>query len=429
MMSLNRRNALLVGGLLLMVLAIGFSSIRCASGEPSDPRPQTAQQELTTAAAEGARQAAVDAPQTTALKVSVIHKPLYAKGSDGKVHLEYDLVSTSVFPVPVTLTKVEVVAGDGRRLLTLEEDALEARTQPLGDYSATTREVPASGSLATLVDIKVPPGEVPERVTNLITYELPPDAPQILEALVGSHVIKGPKLEVPRRPATVVAPPLSGEGWWNGNGCCDTTPHRSFRIAVDGERFVTPETFAIDWVQVRQVTVDGEQVYRSFEGDGTQNEQYFAFGANVRSATSGEVVDVRDGLPNETPNTDPVNVHLPLDVGGNHVAVRVRPGVYAFYGHLQPGSIVVQEGDRVETGQLLGKLGSSGNSTQPHLHFDISDGPDPLTSDSLPHVYDRYTWAGSVDVAQSTAENLVIEGTPRPERKTYPLFPSLVEFR
>jgi murein DD-endopeptidase MepM/ murein hydrolase activator NlpD len=109
--------------------------------------------------------------------------------------------------------------------------------------------------------------------------------------------------------------------------------------------------------------------------------------------------------------------------------VRVSPGVYAFYGHLQPGSIVVQEGDRVETGQLLGKLGSSGNSTQPHLHFDISDGPDPLTSDSLPHVYDRYTWAGSVDVAQSTAENLVIEGTPRPERKTYPLFPSLVEFR
>ena len=141
------------------------------------------------------------------------------------------------------------------------------------------------------------------------------------------------------------------------------------------------------------------------------------------------MVEVRDGLPNETPNTDPVNVHLPLDVGGNHVAVRVRPGVYAFYGHLQPGSIAVEEGDRVETGQLIGKLGSSGNSTQPHLHFDISDGPDALTSNSLPHVIDRYTWTGSVDVAQSTAENLVIEGTPRTERKTYPLFLSLVDFR
>ena len=139
--------------------------------------------------------------------------------------------------------------------------------------------------------------------------------------------------------------------------------------------------------------VDGEQMNRTFEGDGTQNEQYFAFGAQVRSATSGEVVDVRHGLPNETPNNDPQNVRLPLDVGGNHAVVRVRPGVYAFYGHLQPGSIVVQEGDHVEAGRLLGKLGSSGNSTQPHLHFDLSDGPDPLTSDSLPHVFDRYTWA------------------------------------
>jgi murein DD-endopeptidase MepM/ murein hydrolase activator NlpD len=427
-MSLHRGTTVLAITLLSVVLAIGCSSPRFASGEPPDPGSRTAQEKEESTAPTAAASRG-DAPQTTALKVSVIHKPLYAKGSDGKVHLEYDLVSTSVFPVPVTLTKVEVRASDGRRLLTLEGDALEARTQPLGSSQPPTREVPASGSLNTLVDIKVAPDKVPEQVTNRITYELPPDAPEILEAIIGTHTIKGPMLKVPRRPATVIAPPLSGEGWWNGNGCCDTTPHRSFRIAVDGERFVTPETFAIDWVQVGQVTVDGEQINRTFEGDGTQNEQYFAFGANVRSATDGEVVEVRDGLPNETPNTDPVNVHLPLDVGGNHVVVRVSPGVYAFYGHLQPGSIVVQEGDRVETGQLLGKLGSSGNSTQPHLHFDLSDGPDPLTSNSLPHVFDRYTWAGSVDVARSTAENLIIEGTPRTERKTYPLFPSVVYFR
>jgi hypothetical protein len=402
-MSLHRGTTVLAITLLSVVLAVGFSSTRFASGDPSDSGTQPAQESTaSTAAARG------DAPQTTALKVSVIHKPLYAKGSDGKV---------------------EVRAGNGRRLLTLEGEDLEARTQPLGSSQPPTREVPASGSLNTLVDIKVAPDKVPERVTNRITYELPPDAPEILEAIIGTHTIKGAMLKVPRRPATVIAPPLSGEGWWNGNGCCDPTPHRSFRIAVDGKRFVTPETFAIDWVQVRQVTVDGEQIYRTFRGDGTQNEQYFAFGAKVRSATSGEVVDVRDGLPNETPNNDPQNVRLPLDVGGNHVVVRVSPGVYAFYGHLQPGSIVVQEGDQVETGRLLGKLGNTGNSTQPHLHFDLSDGPDPLTSNSLPHVFDRYTWAGEVDVAQSTDTNLVIEGTPRTERKTYPLFPSVSDFR
>lgn len=235
-MSLHRITTVLAITLLSVVLAIGFSSTRFASGDPSDSGTQPAQEEPSTASTAAARG---DAPQTTALKVSVIHKPLYVKGSDGKVHLEYDLVSTSVFPVPVTLTKVEVRAGNGRRLLTLEGEALEARTQPLGSSQPPTREVSASGSLNTLVDIKVAPDKVPERVTNRITYELPPDAPEILEAIIGTHTIKGPMLKVPSRPATVIAPPLSGEGWWNGNGCCDPTPHRSFRIAVDGKRFVT----------------------------------------------------------------------------------------------------------------------------------------------------------------------------------------------
>lgn len=428
-MSLRRGTAVLAVALLSALFAVGMS-IRFASGDPLQTGSPTAQEEDTAAnAAEEADAGALArgaAPQTTALKESVIHKPLYVKGSDGKVHVEYDLVSTSVFPVPVTLTSLQVRAGDGRRLLTLRGDALEAKTQPLGSTNPT-REVPASGSVATLVDIKVPPGEVPGRLTHRITYELPPDVPEILKALIGSLTIEGPKVDVPRRQATVVAPPLRGEGWWNGNGCCEPTPHRSLRIATDGLRIVKPETFAIDWLQVRENNA-GDNT--TFEGDPSDNESYFAFGKEVRSATDGLVVDVRDGLPNEEPNIDPPqNVVLPHDFGGNHVAVRVRPGVYAFYAHLQPGSIDVHEGDRVRKGQLLGKLGSSGNSTQPHLHFELADGPDPLTADSLPFVIDSYRWAGEVDVDRSTDTSLVIEGEPHTERKTHPLFPSLSDFR
>jgi hypothetical protein len=416
-MSLHPRNAFLVGALLLLaVLAVVFSSIRCASGERQDAAGSRAAQETT-----GEVGAPVEGTsQTTALRTSVIHEPLYAEGSDGKVHLEYDLVSTSVFPVPVTLSKVEVRDGDGRQLLTLEGDDLEARTQPLGD-TAATREVPASGAANTLVDVVVEPDNVPKRLINRITYELPQDAPEILKALLESTTIEGPQLEVPRRAPLVIAPPLSGDGWFNGNGCCDPTPHRSFRMAVDGERLVAPETFAIDWVRVRGNS--------TFEGDGTKNEDYFAFGAEVRSATDGEVVDVRDGLAEETPNNDPVNVQLPLDVGGNHVVVRVRPGVYAFYGHLQPGSIDVRVGDEVETGQPVGKLGNTGNSTQPHLHFQLADSPDVLTSNSLPFVIDRYTLAGSVALDRSTDTNLVVEDTPEYQEKTHPLFPSVADFR
>lgn len=54
-------------------------------------------------------------------------------------------------------------------------------------------------------------------------------------------------------------------------------------------------------------------------------------------------------------------------VGGNHVILDLGAGRYACYAHLQPGSIRVKPGDRVRTGQVLGLVGNSGNSTEPRF--------------------------------------------------------------
>ncbi|MBD0283139.1 MAG: M23 family metallopeptidase, partial [Thermoleophilaceae bacterium] len=74
------------------------------------------------------------------------------------------------------------------------------------------------------------------------------------------------------------------------------------------------------------------------------------------------------------------------DYGANRVIVRVRPDVYAAYGHFQPGSVAVEEGDRVTTGQRLGLLGNTDNSTAPHLHFGLIDGPNLTGAYGLPFV-------------------------------------------
>lgn len=76
--------------------------------------------------------------------------------------------------------------------------------------------------------------------------------------------------------------------------------------------------------------------------------------------------------------------------------VKIRPGVFGHYYHLQPGSVRVEVGQRVRTGQKLGLLGNSGNTTGPHLHFGINDGPSPLTSSSLPFEIDRFRFEGTV---------------------------------
>ena len=74
-------------------------------------------------------------------------------------------------------------------------------------------------------------------------------------------------------------------------------------------------------------------------------------------------------------------------IAGNHVILRhdVSGGpVYSVYAHLQPGSVTAKVGERVKVGARIGKLGGSGNSTEPHLHFHLCDSPDALMCRGLP---------------------------------------------
>ena len=61
---------------------------------------------------------------------------------------------------------------------------------------------------------------------------------------------------------------------------------------------------------------------------------------------------------------------------------------YAFYAHLQPGSIRVKVGDKVRKGQAIGLLGNSGNTVGPHLHFHIGDADSLNGSEGIPFVFD-----------------------------------------
>ena len=59
---------------------------------------------------------------------------------------------------------------------------------------------------------------------------------------------------------------------------------------------------------------------------------------------------------------------------GNYVIIEHPGSVYTIYAHLYPGSITVSNGDVVEQGQIIGKMGNSGSSTGTHLHFQLEVG-------------------------------------------------------
>jgi murein DD-endopeptidase MepM/ murein hydrolase activator NlpD len=79
----------------------------------------------------------------------------------------------------------------------------------------------------------------------------------------------------------------------------------------------------------------------------------------------------------------------PAQIAGNHVIVRIGD-VFALYAHLVPGSVAVRAGDRVGTGQVIGKLGHSGNSTAPHLHFHLMDSAEPGGARGVPCAFATY---------------------------------------
>src|SRR6185369_11793687 len=101
-------------------------------------------------------------------------------------------------------------------------------------------------------------------------------------------------------------------------------------------------------------------------GDGTKNEDYLCFGRELLAPADGVVVEAIDGVRDNTPGS--MN---PYCLVGNCVVIQHRTNEFSVLAPFLRGSVAVKAGDRVQRGQLLGKCGNSGNSSEPHLHFHL----------------------------------------------------------
>jgi hypothetical protein len=344
----------------------------------------------------------------TAILVSPIHEAQIVRADDGMDHVEYELLVVSVFPEPVTLSSVTVLDPAGKELMRIEGGTLTAATQTLFAHTETA-VIPASAAVSVDVDLILPPDTAPERVTHRIAYTLKADSE--LALMVGSLEVNAPEVTINRQPAMVIRPPLKGKGWLATTACCKPNVHRDLRVAIDGVRIETAETFAIDWAKVKNDRLfDGERV-----------EQYYGFGADVLAVADGTVVSIRDGMPDATP----LVLMVPKsksDYGGNNVFLEIAPNIFAWYAHLRQGSLTVKVGDLVKAGAPIGKLGNTGPSEGPHLHFGLLDKPDSIAGRSLPFVFDSFTLDGAVDFDISKGDRLVIRPDARQVRSAYPLY-------
>ncbi|MCI2947094.1 M23 family metallopeptidase [Staphylococcus caledonicus] len=113
----------------------------------------------------------------------------------------------------------------------------------------------------------------------------------------------------------------------------------------------------------------------TYLNEGRENDDFYAFNQNILAPLEGVVVDVRNNLPDNIPgNTD---IEHP---SGNYVIIRHTENEYSMIAHFKHNSICVSPGEKVDKNTIIGKCGNSGNSTEPHIHFQITDTPLPTNS-------------------------------------------------
>lgn len=338
------------------------------------------------------------AERFTPLVMSVLAPPRWFKGVDGRFHLVYELTLTNGFPVPVSVRSVSVIdGGRGVTLQRLNGARLTASMSLLSLPSDPTTTVPASGVSVVWFDVRLRSRrDVPRSIVHRVTVAVPPGLP--VPRTVVDH---GAFARVDRRPPVALAPPLAGTGWIALASCCDSAHRRS--IQPVGGKLYLGQRFAIDFNALNAQR-------RFVVGNPDRNASWVFYGKPVLAVADARVVAAVDRYPDQIPNhARPVTLK---QADGNYVILSLGGGRFAFYAHLKPGSVRVRRGERVRRGQVIARLGNSGSSSGPHLHFQVMDRSSALASDGLPFVFDRFRFDGRIPPLDASLAASINAGKP-----------------
>lgn len=294
---------------------------------------------------------------------------------DGRLHVAYELHVTNFQQVDVSLNALRLTAAGAELVAYRGEDLNRRLTRPGFRSDHAIPQIVGPGQRA-IVNLWFPlPASTP---ANEITHSVDLDVMRATGAVRANA--SGRVTVRPFQPLNLGAP--LGPGQWvaiydpllKGG-------HRTAVYTLDGRARI-PGRFAIDFIQMPPSGVFSHPKPRPAGMNG--------FGSDVLAVADGTVAAAVDDTEDDL--TPPV----PTERGsGNYISLDIGQGRFAFYEHLQQGSVRVKAGDKVKRGQVIAKLGSSGStSIGPHLHFHVADTSSLLEAEGMPFSFERFTVFG-----------------------------------
>jgi hypothetical protein len=359
-------------------------------------------------------------PRPPQLNVTFLAEPA-AIVQDGSTRLYYEMAIANFGKSSYVLDAIDAKAGttaakfDGQALMAMIV-RLGAGGQPAG---AADRTIESGRGVIVFLTLDLGKSKAPNSIEHAL---------RVLDDKGEAHEVVLAPLSVSPEAPIVVAPPLRGE--WIAGDAANTRWDAAHRRAVliDNGHAWLAQRYAIDWVQYR--TVEGKRT--TWKGPEDKNDSYFCYDQPIYSVAAGKVVDMSDGMAENTPHSGAYAVPLDFNnAAGNHVVEEIAPHRYVLYAHMRPGTVEVKTGDKVGVGQIIGHVGNTGSSSEPHLHMHIDDRPSFLGGNGVPYEFTSGEESGPVeaDVSSPTAIYFGPIGPQRYFTKDYPAENALVTFK